>query len=70
MGGNWSNKRTQRGNGMDWIDLREDPTNLPTKTVWYVCKVKSSHDLALVYGFEEVTADKFDGYAKVKCPLT
>ena len=55
---------------MDWIDLREDPTNLPTKTVWYVCKVKSSHDLALVYGFEEVTADKFDGYAKVKCPLT
>lgn len=54
---------------MDWVNLKENPNNLPTVTGWYVCKIKSSDDLKSVFGFENVTAEKYDAYVKVDCPF-
>lgn len=51
--------------GNKWHDLRENTNDLPTTTRWYVCKVKSSHDLRLVFGYEDVTIDKFDAWLEV-----
>lgn len=52
-----------------WHDLRENANDLPTKTGWYVCKVKSSHDLRLVFGYEEITQEKFDAWIEVRCSI-
>ena len=54
---------------MEWINLKENPNNTPTIIGWYVCKIKSSDDLRLEFGIENITPDKYDGYAKVDCPL-
>lgn len=49
-----------------WHNLKENANDLPAKTAWYVCKVKNSHDLRLVFGYEDVTIDKFDAWFEVK----
>lgn len=59
----------ERAIGNKWHDMRENPNDLPTKTRWYICKVKSSHDLRLVFGYEDVIADKFDAWLEVRCDV-
>ena len=48
-----------------WHDLRSCPEDTPRETGWYLFKVKSSDDLRLVYGFEEVTAETADLWARI-----
>ena len=48
-----------------WHNLRIRPEDLPRETGWYVFKVKSSDDFRLVYGFEEVTAETADFWARI-----
>ena len=53
-----------------WHNLKEDPNDLPKETGWYVCKVKGSDDLHLVYGYENVTLDRFDAWLEIYyCPF-
>lgn len=52
-----------------WHNLKDNPDDLPTITSWYVVKVRSSDDLRIVYGYENVIPDKFDAWMKVDCPF-
>lgn len=53
-----------------WHNLKEDPNDLPKETGWYVCKVKGSDNLHLVYGYENVTIDRFDAWLEIYyCPF-
>lgn len=49
--------------------LKDNPEDLPTVTSWYVVKIRSSNDFQIVYGYENVTPDKFDAWMKVECPF-
>lgn len=54
--------------GSMWHNLKEDPNDLPTKNAWYVVKIKSSDDLTIVYGHENVTTNKYDAWLRIDCP--
>ena len=54
--------------GLRWHNLKVCPNDIPKKGIWFICKIKGSDDLKLVCGFENVTFDKYDGWAKVECP--
>lgn len=54
--------------GLLWHSLVENKKDIPSSGMWFVCKIKSSDDLKLVYGFENVTAEHWDAWAEVKCP--
>lgn len=51
-----------------WHNMKDNPSDVPNKTAWYVVKIKSSDDLQIVYGFETVTSDKYDAWLMIKCP--
>lgn len=54
---------------MEWHNLADNKTDIPRSGLWFICKIKGSDDLKLVCGYEKVTANDFDGWAEVKCPL-
>lgn len=54
---------------MDWHNLKENSQDLPNKTAWYVVKLKSSDDLCIIYGYELITAKKYDAWLLVECPF-
>ena len=47
------------------IETEED---LPFTGLWLLCKVRGSHDLKLVCGFENVYFSLYDAYAIVDVP--
>ena len=51
-----------------WHNLKENPDELPTKTSWYVVKIKGSDDLGIVYGYETISAERYDSWLMVSCP--
>lgn len=54
-------KSIQR-NDLNWHDLTENKDDIPKSGLWFVCKNKSSDDLKLVCGFENVTPSKYDAW--------
>ena len=48
-----------------WHHFSED-TSLPKVTAWYVCKIKSSDNLRVVYGYESITPEHYDSWAMIK----
>ena len=54
--------------GLRWHDIVECPHDTPKNGLWFICKIKSSDNLTLVCGFENVTAERFDAWANVECP--
>lgn len=53
----------------EWHNLIENPNDTPTKTRWYCCKKKSSDDLVMIFGYEEVISSKFDAWTEIYYPL-
>ena len=51
---------------MVWHDFSENPLDLPKRTAWYVCKIKSSDNLRVVYGYENITPEHYDSWAMIK----
>ena len=51
-----------------WHNLKDDPQDKPTKTHWFVVKVKSSDNLRVIYGHETINADNYDAWMIVDCP--
>jgi hypothetical protein len=54
---------------MEWHDLTDNPCDTPNRGFWFACKIKGSDNLKLVFGFENVNADRFDAWAEIKCPF-
>lgn len=54
--------------GLKWHNLVENEKDVPHSGLWFVCKYKSSDNLKLVCGFENVTPEHVDAWAEVKCP--
>lgn len=54
---------------MEWHDLTGNPCDTPNRGFWFACKIKGSDNLKLVFGFENVNADRFDAWTEIKCPF-
>jgi len=54
--------------GLEWHWMRNNPLDGPSKTTWYICKIRSSDDLVAVYGAKEVINGHYDAWAEVECP--
>lgn len=52
-------------NDLNWHDLTENKDDVPKSGLWFVCKIKSSDDLKLVCGFENVTPSEYDAWLEV-----
>ena len=55
--------------GLAWHDIRENKGDVPFSGLWFICKKRSSDDLRLVCGFENVTSEKYDAWARIECPF-
>lgn len=51
---------------LNWIETCRE---VPTSGLWFICKIKSSDNLELVCGYENVTEKRFDAWAEVRCPF-
>ena len=51
-----------------WHNIKENPNDLPTRTSWYVVKIKGSDDLKTIYGYQQITVDKYDAWMMIRCP--
>ena len=55
--------------GLGWHDIRENTEDVPDSGLWFICKIKGSDDLKLVCGYENVSNNHYDSWAKVECPF-
>jgi len=53
---------------LEWHNLMENPNDIPKKTKWYCCKIKSSDDLRMVFGNKGINSDRYDAWSEIDCP--
>lgn len=54
---------------LKWHNLKSNPNDLPKTTAWYVYKVRSSDDYRITYGYEKITPNNVDCWARMPLPL-
>lgn len=54
---------------LHWHNLKSNPKELPKATAWYVYKVRSSDDYRITYGYEEITPNNADYWARIPLPF-
>lgn len=56
-------------NNSTWHNIKDNPNDIPKKVDWYCCKIKSSDNLRMVFGYSEITPDEYDAWLKIDCPF-
>lgn len=54
---------------LKWHNLKSEPNDLPKTTAWYVYKVRSSDDYRITYGYEKITSNNADYWARIPTPF-
>lgn len=54
---------------LKWHNLKSNPNDLPRTTAWYVYKVRSSDDYRITYGYEKITPNNVDYWARIPLPF-